>query len=99
MQKNRGCNQLARDLEQVEFMQVPRSLNMEVDEVVRPASSEVKDNPLGIRMEVQNFPSIEEFHTFTIQGSTSWMAPIILIEGWPPAIKSSRGKEDKEKSY
>ena len=30
-------NQLARDLEQVEFMQVPRSLKMEADEMARQA--------------------------------------------------------------
>ena len=70
-------NQLARDLEQVEFMQVPRSLNIEANEVARQASSEAEDDPLGIKMEVQNFPNIEEFHTFAIQGGTSWTTPIV----------------------
>lgn len=40
-------NQIVRDLEQVEFMQVPQSLYMEEDEVVRQASSEAIDDPLG----------------------------------------------------
>ena len=51
-------HQLVKDLEQVEFIQVPRSLNMKADEVARQAS-------------------LEEFHTFAIQGSTSWTTPII----------------------
>ena len=51
-------NQLTRDLEQVEFMQVPRSLNMEANDMARQASSEAEDDPLGIKMEVQNFPNI-----------------------------------------
>lgn len=45
-------NQFARDLKQGELVQVPRSLNMEADEVVRQGSSEAMDNPLGVRMEV-----------------------------------------------
>ena len=40
-------------------MQIPQSLNMEADEVARQASLESEDNPLDIKMEVQNFPSIE----------------------------------------
>lgn len=68
--------QLARDLEHVEFVQVPRSLNVEVDEVARQASLEAGDNPLGIRLEVQKFPSIEEVHTFAIRGGMSWTMPI-----------------------
>ena len=70
-------HQLIKDLEQMEFIQVPRSLNMEADEVARQASSEAVDDPLGIKIEVQKFPSIEEFHTFAIQGSMSWTTPII----------------------
>ena len=60
---------------------------MEADEVARQASSEAVDNPLGIRMEVQKFPSIEEFHTFAIQGSMSWMTPLIsyLKDGYLPS--------------
>ena len=68
-------------------MQVPRSLNIEEDEVVRQALLEVEDDLLGIRMEVQNFPNIEEFHTFAIQRSMSWMSPIIsyLKDGHQPS--------------
>jgi len=80
-------HQLVRDLEQVEFIQVPRSLNIEADEVARQASSKAIDDLLGIRIEVQKFPSIEEFHTFAIQGSTSWATPIIsyLKDGHLPS--------------
>lgn len=31
----------------------------------------VEEELLGIKVEVQKFPSIEEFHTFTIQGDAS----------------------------
>ena len=60
---------------------------MKADEVARQASSVVEDDLLGITMEVQNFPSIKEFHTFAIQGSMSWMAPIIpyLKDGHLPS--------------
>ena len=51
-------------------------MNAEVDEVARQASSDAKDESLGIRLEVQKFPSIEEFHTFGIQGNMGWMTPI-----------------------
>ncbi|XP_075665881.1 uncharacterized protein LOC142635632 [Castanea sativa] len=90
-------NQLVKDLEQVEFIQVPRNLNMEADEVVRQASSEAEDDPLGIKMEVQEFPSIEEFHTFVIQGSTSWIAPIIfyLKDGHLPSDSDEARKIKK----
>ena len=50
---------------------------MEADEMARQALSEAVDDPLGIIMEVQKFPSIEKFHTFAVQGSMSWTTPII----------------------
>ena len=80
-------HQLVRDLEQVEFIQVPQSLNMEADEVARQASSKAIDDLLGTKIEVQKFPNIEEFHTFAIQGSTSWTTPIIsyLKDGHLPS--------------
>lgn len=90
-------NQLVRDLEQVEFIQVPHNLNMEADEVARQAPSEVVDNTLGIRMDVQNFPNIEEFHTFVIQGSTSLTTPIIsyLKDGHLPSNSNKARKIKK----
>lgn len=44
--------------------------------MVGQASSEIREKPLGMKLEVQKFPNIEEFHTFAIQGNTSWMTPI-----------------------
>jgi len=38
-------------------------LNSEVDKVAQQASSNVGDKPQGMKLEVQKFPSIEEFHT------------------------------------
>lgn len=49
---------------------------MEMDEKARQASSKAEDNPLGIKLEVQKFPSIEEFYMFEIQGGMSWTTPI-----------------------
>ena len=67
---------LVRKLEQVEFMQVPCGRNSKLDEVAWHASSEIKTKPLGLMLEVQKFPSIKEFHTFSIQGNMSWITPI-----------------------
>ena len=50
---------------------------MEADEMARQALLEAVDDPLGIIMEVQKFPTIEKFHTFAVQGSMSWTTPII----------------------
>ena len=81
-----------------EFIQVPWSLNVEVDEVARQMSSEAEDNPLGIRLEILKFSSIEEFHTFAIQGSISWMAPITsyLKDGYLPLDPSEASKIKKQ---
>ena len=49
------------------FMQVPRS----------HASSKDEISLLDLKLEIQKSPSIEKFHTFSIQGNTSWMTPIL----------------------
>ena len=70
-------NKIIRDLEQVSFMQVPRSQNSEADEVTRYASSEDGISLLDLKLEIQKSFNIEKFHTFSIQGNTSWMTPIL----------------------
>ena len=50
----------------MEFMQIPRSQNMEADEVSKLASSEEGKIVTELVMEVQKHPSIEEIATFTI---------------------------------
>ena len=48
-------------------MQVPRS----------HASSEDGISLLDLKLEIQKSPSIEKFHTYSIQGNTSWMTLIL----------------------
>ena len=61
----------------MEFMQIPRSQNMEADEVSKLASSEGGEIVTKLAMEVQKHPSIKEIATFTIQSTGNWMTPII----------------------
>ena len=68
---------LTQKFDKVEFVQIPRSYNMVADEVARIASSEEGATSMGLMMEVQKHPSIEEVSTFTIQSTGSWMTPII----------------------
>ena len=70
-------NQIVGELEQVKFIQVPRSLNSKVDEVARGASSGDRISKPDLKLDIQKSPSIEEFHTFSIHGNPSWTAPIL----------------------
>ena len=68
---------LTQEFDMVEFMQIPRSQNMGVDEVSKLVSSKGGEISTDLAMEVQKHPSIEEIATFTIQSIGSWMTPII----------------------
>ena len=57
---------LAQEFDKVEFVQVPRSQNMVVDEILKLASSREGGMNKGLAMEVQKYPSIEEVPTFII---------------------------------
>ena len=50
----------------MEFVQEPRSQNMVADEVSKLASLEEGGSSMGLAMEVQKHPNIEEVPTFTI---------------------------------
>ena len=50
---------------------------MITEEIVKQASSEERLMSVGLEMEVQRHPSIEEVSTFAIQSASSWMTPII----------------------
>ena len=68
----RLTNHLTQEFEKVEFVQIPRSQNMVVDEVAKIASSEEETTgSMGLVMEIQKRPSIEEVPTFTIQSTNS----------------------------
>ena len=58
-------------------MQIPRSQNMVANEVTKLASSEEGLISLGLDMEVQKRPSIEEISIFAIQNTGGWMSPIM----------------------
>jgi len=68
---------LTQKFDKVEFVQIPRSQNMAVDEVAKLASSEERVASMGLVTKVQKRPSIEEISTFAIQSTGSWMTPII----------------------
>ena len=61
----------------MEFAQIPRSQNMIANKVAKLASSEEGSANLGLEIEVQKHPSIEEISTFAIQSTGSWVTPII----------------------
>ena len=67
----------AQEFDQVEFIQVPRSQNIGVDEIANQASSEGRPTSTDLKREVQKCPNIENIHTFTIQSESSWMTPIL----------------------
>ena len=58
---------LIQKFDWVEFILVPKSQNIEADEIAKQASSEVGSMITDLKMEVQKHPSIEQFHTFAIQ--------------------------------
>lgn len=44
--------------------------------MARFASLKDGTSTLELKLEIQKFPSIIEFHTFSIQGNTNWTTPI-----------------------
>ena len=57
---------LTQKFDKEEFVQIPKSQNMVTDEVAKLASSEERATSMGLIMEVQKRPSIEEVSTFII---------------------------------
>ena len=51
--------------------------NGAVDEVARYALSEDGTSRPDLKLEIQKFLGIEEFHTFLIQGNASWITLIL----------------------
>nr|XP_023904367.1 uncharacterized protein LOC112016094 [Quercus suber] len=68
---------LTQEFEKVEFTQIPRSQNMATDEVSKIASSEETESKTDLIIKIQKNPSIEEILTFAVQGTSSWMTPIM----------------------
>ena len=68
---------LTQEFDRVEFMQILKSQNMVANKVAKLTPSEEGSTSIGLEMEVQKRPSIEEISTFTIQSTGSWMIPII----------------------
>ena len=61
---------LTQELDEVEFVQVPRSQNTAANEISKLASSEEGWMNKDLAMEVQKHPSIEKVPTFTIQSGS-----------------------------
>ena len=57
---------LTQKFDKEEFVQIPKSQNMVTDEVAKLASLEERATSMGLIMEVQKRPSIEEVSTFVI---------------------------------
>jgi len=68
---------LTREFDRVEFVHILRSQNMIAEKIAKLASSEEGLIGMGLEMEAQKRPSIEEIFTFAIQNIDSWMTPII----------------------
>ena len=70
----------------MEFTQVPRSQNIEANELARQASSEAGPMNTNLKIEVQKRPSIEEVLTLAIQSESNWMTQILsfLQDEWLP---------------
>ena len=58
-------------------MQIPRSQNMIADKIAKLASLKEGSTSMGLEMEAQKHPSIEEISTFAIQNIGSWMTLIL----------------------
>ena len=71
---------LTQEFDKIEFVQIPRSQNMVADEVAKIALSEEGTmSNMGLMMEIQKRPNIEEVPTFTIQSTNSWMTTIVAF--------------------
>ena len=84
---------LTQEFDKVEFVQIPRSQNMITDKIAKQASLEGRPTSMGLEMEVQKHPSIEEVLTFAIQSTSSWMTPIISFfqdEHLPQDVEETR---------
>ena len=68
---------LTYEFDRVELIQVPRSQNMEADEITKLVSSEVGLTSTNLKMEIQKRPNIKEIHTFAIHCESSWMTLIL----------------------
>ena len=90
-------NQLVSKFDQVEFAQVPRDQNVEVDEVVRSASTDNQAKVNGWKLEKQNYPNINEFQTFPVHTHARWTSPILsyLKDGRLPP-NSDKAKKIKK---
>ena len=70
-------NQLVRKFDRLEFVQIPRDENDEVDKVSRSASVDDQAKVTDWRLEEQNSLSIKEFQTFPMHTRSRWTSPIL----------------------
>jgi len=70
-------NQLVSNFDRVEFAQILRDQNAEVDEVAQSPSAGDQKKVDSWKLEEKNSPSIEEFQTFPVHTRSGWMSPIL----------------------
>ena len=84
---------LTQEFNQLEFTQVPRSQNIEADDLARQASSKAGPTDTNLKIEVQKHPSIEKVLTFAIQSKSSQMTPSLSVlqdKRLPQDVKKAR---------
>ena len=83
--------QLVKKFEETNFVQIPREENMEVDALVKQAST---NQPMDEFDKVQYIPSIDIPEALQVQNEGNWMTPIILYlkDGSLPKGKDEVGR-------
>ena len=85
---------LSQYFESLNFVQTPRSKNVEADFLARLASSDDYDVTSELSVEIRGQPSIEGKQVLTIKEQDEWMVPIVryLKERWLPEDKMEARK-------
>ena len=78
--------QLSQHFDSLDFMQIPRAKNIEVDFLARLASSDDYNVTSKLCIKIRGQPSIEGKQVLKIKEQDEWMTPIVryLKEGWLP---------------
>ena len=78
----------------LDFVQIPRAKNVEVDFLARLASLDDYNAPSELCVEIRGQPSIEGEQVLNIKEQDEWITPIVryLKEGWLPEDKTEARK-------
>ena len=89
---------LTQEFDKVEFVQIPRSQNMIANEIAKIASLEEGSISMGLEMEAQKRPSIEEISTFAIQNTQLDDPNHIIPPRWSSSTRRQKGQEGQKES-